>query len=364
MENIFRLYWRRESGCDDGTIVSLEDLEAVLRSRVLELATEISSCSAIGSENSGGPIEIRLPFLDKREWKRRSETLRTIQLERHGRVIRYVPTSASATLRDLAADTAGGHPAWLAAPVERRPGYFRTWRTVSVALQEFLRRRATEIYFRDVSAFEDRKAAWPLLVYQAMRPCYGIPETEFTYDIADAEMLDEALRLIRRPLQEILTRAQTRLAESGRMELSRRYSPVWHEDIVRAVAQKPRKLLSTLGDEALLVDAVIALGATRNLATVKPFARRVMATLRSFYDIDMRDLAVPLLEEATRALEVANATEPKYSAPRRRPQAIASRPAISTLPVISRLPQVETRLPSAAASTYGRYRLGNAALRS
>ncbi len=360
MENIFRLYWRRESGCDDGTVASLEDLEAAIQPRVLELATEIST----GTEDSGEPIEIRLPFLDKREWKRRSETLRTLQLERQGRVIRYVPTSASATLRDLAADTAGGHPAWLAAPVERRPGYFRTWRAVSVAVQEFLRRRATKIYFRDVSAFEDRKAAWPLLVYQAMRPCYGIPETEFTYDIADAEMLEESLRMIRRPLQEILVRAQTRLAESGRMELSRRYSPVWHEDIVRAVAQKPRKLLSALGDEALLVDAVIALGATRNLATVKPFARRVTATLRSFYDIDMRELAVPLLEEATRALEVANATVPKYAAPQRRPQAMATRPAKKQLPAISTLPRVERGLPSAAVSTYGRYRLGNAALRS
>jgi hypothetical protein len=165
-------------------------------------------------------------------------------------------------------------------------------------------------------------------------------------------MLDEALRMIRRPLQELLTQAQTRLAEAGQMELSRRYAPVWHEDIVRAVAQKPRKLLSLLGDEALLVDAVIALGANRDLSSVKPFARRVMSTLRSFYDVDMRELAVPFLEEATRALAQANTVAPKPVSPKRRRS-----------PTL-RLPLVVQDPPFVAASTYGRYRLGNAALRS
>jgi hypothetical protein len=168
MENIFRLYWRRETGCDNGTLLTLSEIDSTIRARISELAAEIAASGEANDE----PIEIRLPFLDKREWKRRSETLRTIQLERRGRLICAIPSSPSAALRDLAADTAGSHPAWISAPMECRPGYFRTWRTVSVALQEFLRRRAAEIYFRDVSAFEDRRAAWPLLVFQAMRPCY------------------------------------------------------------------------------------------------------------------------------------------------------------------------------------------------
>jgi len=377
MQNTFRLYWRRETGCDVGVAVDLADLDPAIRARVLELASEISD----GSQGDDEAIEVRLPFLDRREWRRRAETLRGITLEREGRVIRPVNMSATAALRDIAADTAGGHPAWLDAPVEREPGYFRTWRSVSVALQEFLRRKAAEVYFRDVAAFEDRKAAWPLLVYQAMRPCYGIPQTEFTYDVGDTEMLDEALRMIRRPLQEILSQAQVRLAESGRMELSRRYAPLWQEDVLRAVVQKPGQLLSLLGDEALLVDAVITLGATRDPATVKPFARRVMATLRSFYDVDLRDLAVPFLAEATRALEVANAQFPKRALSKRElsKQALSKsavakqtvlnqtlskqepprqRPGtISSLPRAARVPRF------GAASTYGRYRPDSAAFR-
>ena len=307
MENTFRLYWRRETGCDVGVDVNMKDLDPAIRPRVLELAGEI----AAASPECDGPIEIRLPFLDKREWRRRAETLRAVVLRREGRVIRPVPPSASAALRDIAADTAGGHPAWLDAPVESDPGFFRTWRSVSVALQEFLRRKVGEVYFRDLAAFEDRKAAWPLLVYQAMRPCFGIPATEFTYDVGNAEMLDEALRMIRRPLQEILGHAQVRLADAGHTELSRRYAPIWQEDVLRAVLEKPGELLSLLGAEAMLVDAIIMLGATRDPAAVKPFARRMMATLRSFYDVDMRDLAVPCLHEATRVLAVANAMFPK-----------------------------------------------------
>ena len=127
-------------------------------------------------------------------------------------------------------------------------------------------------------------------------------ETEFTYDVANPEMLMESLRMIRRPLQDVLAGMERRVAESGRAELSRRYAPVWDEDIVRAVLERPRRLLAVLGDEAALVDAVITLGGARNLGLVKPFVRQVMATLRSFYDCDMRELAAPVLEEATRAL--------------------------------------------------------------
>jgi hypothetical protein len=375
MEDKIRLYWRRETGCDVGVELQIEDLDVAIRPRVLELAREIAETAQEGD----GPVELRLPFLDKREWRRRAETLRGVTLRREGRVIIPEPPNATAALRNIAADTAGAHPAWLAAPVEREPGYFRVWRHVSVALQEFLRRKAAEAYFRDAAAFEDRKAAWPLLVYQAMRPCYGVPETEFTYDVADAEMLDEALRMIRRPLQENLAKAQARLAESGRAELSRRYAPAWHEDVLRAVREKPGPLLSLLGDEAMVVDAVIALGATRDPATVKPFTRRLTAKLRCFYGLDLRDLAVPILEEATRALEDANARFPRRALSKRAAakQALEQRaldqnnpgketptikPKRRPLP-ISSLPPAARDPRFGAASTYGRYKPDTAAFR-
>ena len=306
MARKFHLYWRRETGCDAGTPVGLEDLDPVIRSRVGELAEKVVVGDGEFVEKvvvGDGPIAVHLPFLDRREWRRRVESLRVLTLVREGSVIRHVPSNAAAALRDQAAELIGAHPVWLAAPPERARSYFRVWRNVSVALQEYLRRAVPEVYFRDAARVENRRIAWPLLVYQAMRPCRGIGETEFTYDVANPEMLLESLRMIRRPLQDVLAGMERRVAESGRPELSRRYAPVWDEDIVRAVLERPRRLLAVLGDEAALVDAVITLGGARNLGLVKPFVRQVMATLRSFYDCDMRELAAPMLEEATRALE-------------------------------------------------------------
>jgi hypothetical protein len=202
MTRKFRLYWRRETGCDQGTPVELEDLDPAIQSRVAELVEnarvgggefvenvtvgrgELVEKIMVGDGRMDGPIAVHLPFLDRREWRRRAEALRVLTLVREGSVIRHVPANAAAALRDHAAELIGAHPVWLAAPPER-----------------------------------------------------------------------------------------------------------------------PRRLLAVLGDEAALVDAVITLGGARNLGLVKPFVRQVMATLRSYYDCDMRELAAPLLVEATRALE-------------------------------------------------------------
>ena len=358
MEHTFHLYWRREHGSDSGTPLSLEQLDPVIQPRVAELADEIEQeLMPPAAGRFIEPIEIHLPFLDLREWKRRSETLRALKLVREGRVIRYVPSGPSAVFRDFVADLVGGHDAWIDSPVERHRDYFRTWRAVSVAVQEFLRRKAMEIYFRDIAAYEDRAAAWPLLVYHALRPCRGVAETEFTYDIADAAVLDEALKLMQSPLRHLLATACARLAEEGRAELSRRYAPIWHEDVVRTVRAKPRRLLAVLGDEAMLVDAVVTLGASKNLGLVKPFTRRVMTTLQSFYDCDMRELAIPLMEEATRALEQTHAERRRRrtkAARRAKSAAPRKKPATSRRRALP-LPLEETDRPCAAADTYGRY---------
>lgn len=355
----FRLYWRRETGCDAGTPVNLKDLDAAIRPRIVELAG-----------NDKGPTEIRLPFLDRREWRRRSGSLRRLTFVREGSVIRYVPASAAAALRDRTADAMGAHPAWLAAPDQRTPGYFRVWRNVSVALQEFLRRAAPEIYFRDPARYEDRPAAGALLVYRASRVCRGMRDTEFAYDVANVETLPEALWTISRPMQEILTEAQRRVEASGRPELARRYAPMWHADIVQAVRERPRRLLALLGDEAALIEAIIALGTARDLSIVKPFVHSVLAVLRSFHDCDMRELGAPLLDAATRALEREMELTPKRAAKRRRgapSRRVAPRP-VTLQPFPSRLatlqsPRAATGRAFSAAGTSDRCRPDNGASR-
>jgi hypothetical protein len=287
-----QLYWLTESGCDLGTRVEAEDLDAAIREKVLALA---------GGDH--GPLTLRLPFFDRRESRRRAEILRSLHWVREGDVIHSLPATQNAALRDRAALLLATHPAWMGAPDELQSDYFQTWQKVSLALQKALRQWIPELYFRDVARYEDREAVYSLLVYEASRVCRGRPRTEFTYDIADPETLPCAMNMMGRALQAVLKRIEHRLHESGRPALARRYGPVWHEDVLRAVRKKPRQLISLLGDEAALINAVIDLGTARRMEAVKPFAKTAHMALRNMFGEDLRPLAVRALEEATRALE-------------------------------------------------------------
>jgi hypothetical protein len=294
MTKRFRLYWLKESGCELGTPVDADELDAVIRGRVLELAGD-----------DGGPLTLHLPFLDGRESRRRAESLRSVVLEREGEVIRSVPPNPAAALRDRAAMLIATHSAWMNAPDELQARYFQTWQVVSQALQKALRTWIPEAYFRDPASYEDREAAFPMLVYAASRPCRGRPRTEFTYDVVDEETLSNAFHLIGSSLQAVLGKVEQRLHECGRPELARRYAPRWHQDVLRAVQKKPRQFLGLLGDEAAVVNSVIDLGTAHRMQAVKPFAKWATVALRNIYGMDLRTLAFAALEEATRVLDVS-----------------------------------------------------------
>jgi hypothetical protein len=104
----------------------------------------------------------------------------------------------------------------------------------------------------------------------------------------------------------LLAGVESRLHAAAKPELARRYAPVWHEDVLRAVQKKPREFIALLGGEAALINAVIDLGTARRMAAVRPFARIVHATLRNLYKEDMRPLAAKLLDTATATLEIEN----------------------------------------------------------
>ena len=106
-------------------------------------------------------------------------------------------------------------------------------------------------------------------------------------------------------MQSVLEIVERGLYDGGHPALARRYAPRWHQDVVRAVLRKPRPLLSLLGDEAAVVNALVGLGSGRKMQAVKPFARSARMALRTMYGEDLRPLALRLLEEATRTLENA-----------------------------------------------------------
>jgi hypothetical protein len=197
MSKHFLLYWLTESGCNLGTPLAAEQLDPAIRERVLALTA---------TENDGEPgaLTLRLPFFDRRESRRRAEILRGLQFVRENGVIRSLPPTPNSALRDSAATLVGAHPAWLGAPADSNHRCFQTWQRVSLALQKGLREWIPAFYFGDTARYEDRDGAYPLLVYAASRICRGRPRTEFTYDVADPEILPRALHMIGRSLQTVL----------------------------------------------------------------------------------------------------------------------------------------------------------------
>jgi hypothetical protein len=295
MAKRLRLYWLRETGCDAGTPIDAEELDAPIRQRVMELT---------GKDRQ--VIALYLPFMDRRECRRRAEVSRAMKFERIGDAIRAIPPTLIVELRDRAAMLVALSPAWRNIPQERDARYFPVWQQTSLALQGAMRKWVPEMYFRDTARYEDRDGSYPLIVYQASRMCFGRARTEFTYDVADPDTLPVALRMIGQALRRVLAGVEIKLRESGRPELARRYAPVWHQDILNAVRKRPKRLLELLGDEAALINAVIDLGTDRRMDAVKPFAKTAIATLRNIYHEDMRVLALRALEETTGALTRLN----------------------------------------------------------
>src|SRR5262245_56672830 len=117
MDQLILLYWLRENGRDAGTPIVAGDLDPAIRGRVLALAAEDAA-------DASGPLELRLPFLDRWDSRRRAEILRDLTFVREGRVIRGIPATRNGVLRDYAATLRATHPAWLGAPGVLDRAYF------------------------------------------------------------------------------------------------------------------------------------------------------------------------------------------------------------------------------------------------
>lgn len=295
----FHLYWLRETGCDAGTPITAAELPAPIRDRVLELARNNSGAAAPAT------FQLRLPFADRLEEKRPEQFFASMALERTGDLIRAVLDPAAAT-RDMAATCAFTDPLWRGVPPERDPEYFPTWQRVSMALQRWLRDQVATRYFRDPACFQDMPDCYPVIVYQAARPFFGKPRTDFTYDLRDfpwcQDTLEASWKLTGRGLQRVLAGIEAQLLALGDERLARRYSPVWFEDVLAAVRRKPKAYADLLARESAIINSVIDLGTQPKAAEVSRVAKTINQRLRKMHGEDMRALGCGLFEEATRAL--------------------------------------------------------------
>ena len=290
----YRLFWLQETGCDAGTPIEADELPKSIRERIVALTR-------------GEPEEfhIRLPFLDRKERRRQDAILSALKFERVGTLIRPILDPAAAA-RDFAATLLMTDPVWLGLPPERDPESFRIWRRVAVAMQRWIREQVAEEYFQDLERLANRRYAYPMVVYQACRPCFGKSRNELIYDLRDYPWCDDTLRqawkMLGRPMERCLEVYERRLERAGRLDLSFRYAPALHEDILLTVKRKPTRFADMLARESRLLTDLIDMGTQRTVESVNRFARTLDRTLRKMHGCDMRHLGVPLLEETTRIL--------------------------------------------------------------
>jgi hypothetical protein len=302
-DQTFRLYWPREGSAATGGHIVWGDLPAEIRDQAAGLA---------GDEP--GEFEVRLPFLDRKESRREAETLRGLRLMREDHVIRAV-LGPQAAARDLAARCVFRDRLWREAPTERDVEYFAAWQGVSIALQQWFRKRVAEACLDDTARLADRPASYPVIVYQASRLCHGRARTEFTYDLRDYPECDTTLeaswKMTGRAIRLVLSRIERRLLDAGMTELAHRYAPIWHQDVLVSVQKKPKPYVELLMAEAAVINAVIDLGTERSVAAANRFAAAVNLNLRRIANVDLRGLGVGVLEEATRVLVLAGLEAPR-----------------------------------------------------
>ena len=335
-------------------------------------------------------LELHLPYLRRRQWRRRVEALAGVEIETddHGRLFVFLPDDSTRGRRmseyqcrlllagwllsrkdarftlsytdqrrlspaqarlslapalgacgfdaaqiswpdtDRLASLALSIPgslgaAWLRAPRECDPGFFAVYSAVSVAVQRVLRQWLPYLYFSDLDNYDDLGAAFPLLIYQSLRPFPGQARCEFTYDILSPNSPLLEGRFPTRALAHVLRRVSQVLAGAGRTSTARCFAPDQARFILASVQRRPRLLNSLLAADAFLVDSLVTLGvqghefiealprepgqAIQNLAQ---FSARFVTTfhrrLRRLYNgRDFSPLGSLLLIEATRALGVA-----------------------------------------------------------
>jgi hypothetical protein len=85
-------------------------------------------------------------------------------------------------------------------------------------------------------------------------------------------------------------------------ELAHRYAPVWHQDVLVAVKKKPKQYVDLLMAESAVINAAIDLGTERSTEAANRFGKTVHLNLRKIYGMDLQNLGVGTLEEATRVL--------------------------------------------------------------
>lgn len=320
---------------------------------------------------AGAGVEVHLPYLDRRAWPLRFQTLDNTEFVYHyGRVLpadvaaspehlaEYTAQWLAACSADpsMAAGLAFTHSvrtagelasilspvppppqsgtvesvitlelaasacrAWFYAPLEKSGAYFPVHASASVAVQAALRRWVPWHCLSNLEDLADTATAYPLLAYMVSRPFPGRRRTDFTYDTLSKNWTYLMFQFARRPLRLLLSRIHRALIEAGRTELAAAYHPDLAKDIIAGVRKERRAIQALVAAEGAIVNQILKFGLELRVAEdprrvtslASEFAHGLGTRLRRlFRDRDLTGFGPLVLIEATNALSKTLFGEP------------------------------------------------------
>ncbi len=370
---------------------------------MMDLAARIAE--AVGSSND---IEVHLPYIDRRNYASRFETLAGVRFVRwQGRIIpasllapgalhqynaqwlavasvdpavsteitfahaRNVPSGLVRSLLPVAADYQPTTSAesvveirqtlapiacrgWNSAPHESTGPYYDVHLHASMAMQASVRRWFAWHWFSDLSRFGDVSTAYMVLAYLVIRPFPGRKRTDFSYDTLRSDWTTQAFLYSRRPLRQYLRAIYAALKATGNVKLARKYQPEQARFIIDRAKKDQKTIRNMIANEALLVDQMLRFGVELRSATsafkvvnlAPDHAQLMSSRLRHiFREQDLSYLTTAVMMEATNALWTAMGGSPAISTTVKVSPAHAAAAAVSPAP-IARVPGQSHSVPS------------------
>lgn len=212
---------------------------------------------------------------------------------------------------------AGYLTSWFDAPGDRETTYTPAYGEIALSVQRVLREELPRLWFSKPERYARLADSHAMLVYKCSRPFLGRTRTELTYEFQNPNSMKRFYKTANRAMPAELDRIQEILKGSG---LARHYQRIFARDIIGEVATRQHNLDRLMSAESTIIECFIQFGrighefryrmSSHPQHTAEGIARYaadfasalIYRTKRIHPTLDCRDLALPLLMEASSAL--------------------------------------------------------------
>ena len=198
---------------------------------------------------------------------------------------------------------------WMNAPAFQTWRFYPVYSQVARALHQSMRDELPAIYFRDPARLLNVRQSYPMLVFQASRPCTSQANL-FCHDVLDAEIMDTFFRMSRAKLIHGLEAARAAALAAGLKDTAAHYYGRHAKHVIESTRKNVtfrRPLNKMLLVEAAMLHDLIAFAGkyppSQRAKRIADFNRRWNIHLRRFFGTtDFTEAGPKLLSAATAAL--------------------------------------------------------------